>query len=573
MHDRDLTGRSAKAEKSDAQPRPERYAKRDTVCVGNPTSIRKRRRGQFEASRLLRSRPVVSLRLEVSAPPVERVVDDHPIAQHLVVIREIGRETKRDGEQPSGLWGQVMSRGVGTADDLGEMLQGRIGEPILVQKGIEGAKFTDVAELDARHVIGDRTGLLGDHQDLIGRHVEKFSVVVDEPIDQPRASNAIDFRAFSRNPLHGQTHMMGPTIDPVCAVERETSLDTIVSSSQPKRYEITMSRMSKREIVTPPTTARWLLLISQLPPKPAYLRVKIWRRLQRLGAISVKNSVYVLPASEQALEDFQWLLREIEQSGGEGMICEANLIDGLSDQELQGLFDAARDADYEEIASHLRTITAAIRRKRKALTEEAPELKTQVAKRRRRFAEVHAIDFFGATGRMIVEGLFSEIETRLDAPDQKEQLGRNNNSVELVGKTWVTRSGVHVDRIACAWLIRRFVDPEARFKFVSVKNYDAESGELRFDMFKAEFTHVGDMCSFEVLLERVGLNDPALRAIAEIVHDIDLKDGKFGREQAAGIAHVIAGICTSRKDDLARVERGSALFDDTYEYFRKKRGR
>src|SRR5215467_13152958 len=106
----------------------------------------------------------------------------------------------------------------------------------------------------------------------------------------------------------------------------------------------------------PQPAARWLLLVHQLPPKPAYLRVKIWRRLQSLGAISVKNSVYVLPASEQTLEDFQWLLREIEEGGGEGMICEANLVDGLSDQEVRGLFDTARDADYAEIASALRTL-------------------------------------------------------------------------------------------------------------------------------------------------------------------------------------------------------------------------
>jgi hypothetical protein len=148
---------------------------------------------------------------------------------------------------------------------------------------------------------------------------------------------------------------------------------------------------------------------------------------------------------------------------------------------------------------------------------------------------------------MIVEGLLSEIEQRLtdtEIQDQKPHLAPNESSAELVGKTWVTRSGVHVDRIACAWLIRRFIDADARFKFVSAKDYDPTPDEIRFDMFKAEFTHVGDMCSFEVLLERIGLSDPALHAIGEIVHDIDLKDGKFGREQAPGIAHVIAGICT-----------------------------
>jgi hypothetical protein len=331
--------------------------------------------------------------------------------------------------------------------------------------------------------------------------------------------------------------------------------------------------MSKREIGATITTARWLLLIPQLPSDPAYLRVKVWRRLQRLGAISVKNAVYVLPASEQGLEDFQWLLREIEQGGGEGMICEANLIDGLTDQAVRELFDSARDADYEEIASQLRTIRAATaRRKRKSLADELPELKTRLIKLRRRFTDINAIDFFGAKGRMIVEGLLTEMEKRLidtDGSDQKD-IALQESSAELVGKTWVTRSGVHVDRIACAWLIRRFIDPDARFKFVSAKDHEPSSGELRFDMFKAEFTHVGDMCSFEVLLKRIALNDPALRAIAEIVHDIDLKDSKFGREQVAGIAHVIAGICASQKDDLARIARGSALFDDAYEYFRKK---
>ena len=332
--------------------------------------------------------------------------------------------------------------------------------------------------------------------------------------------------------------------------------------------------MSSLGTLTQKSASRWLLLIPQLPASPPYLRVKIWRRLQRLGAISLKNSVYCLPASEQALEDFQWLLREIEQGGGEGAICEANLIDGLDDKEIQQLFGAARDTDYEEIAAQLRPIRASLRRKRKPVAEEDPELKSKIAKLRRRFSEIGAIDFFGAKGRVIVEGLFSEIEKRLAGDDAANSVRPSpNRPADLVGKTWVTRSGVHVDRIACAWLIRRFIDPQAQFKFVSAKDYDPKIGELRFDMFKGEFTHEGDMCSFEVLLERSALDDPALRAIAEIVHDIDLKDGKFGRDQTPGIAHVIGGICASQKDDPARIERGSALFDDTYEYFRKRRGR
>src|SRR5258705_4956159 len=95
---------------------------------------------------------------------------------------------------------------------------------------------------------------------------------------------------------------------------------------------------------------RWLLLIHQLPAKPAYLRVKVWRRLQALGAVAVKNAVYVLPANEQTQEDFEWVLKEIIEGGGEAMICEALLIDGLSDQEVRTLFTAARDQDYEALA-------------------------------------------------------------------------------------------------------------------------------------------------------------------------------------------------------------------------------
>jgi hypothetical protein len=144
----------------------------------------------------------------------------------------------------------------------------------------------------------------------------------------------------------------------------------------------------------------------------------------------------------------------------------------------------------------------------------------------------------------------------------------------LSAKTWVTRRGVHIDRIACAWLIRRFIDKTARFKFVAGKTYAPEPGELSFDMFQADFTHEGDRCTFEVMLERTGLGDPALRAIGEIVHDLDLKDGKFGREQAAGIAQIIAGVCLTLDDDLARIERGGAIFDDTYESLRRaRRGR
>jgi hypothetical protein len=145
-----------------------------------------------------------------------------------------------------------------------------------------------------------------------------------------------------------------------------------------------------------------------------------------------------------------------------------------------------------------------------------------------------------------------------------EQAKASLNRAQYQGRTWVTRTGIKVDRMASAWLIRKFIDPDARFKFVPAKGYRPEKGEIRFDMFEAEFTHEGELCTFEVLVQRFGLAGPALRAIAEIVHDIDVKDAKYGREEAPGIGQLVAGIAAAHPDDEARLERGTALFDDLY---------
>jgi len=313
-------------------------------------------------------------------------------------------------------------------------------------------------------------------------------------------------------------------------------------------------------------------LIHQLPTKPAYFRVKIWRRLQSLGAVAVKSTVYALPANTETQEDFEWLLKEIVDGGGEAMLCEARLIDGLTDAQVRALFDAARDADYAEIAKEARDLAKAL--DAEAAGDRSVEPRAQISRLRKRLAELVTIDFFGATGRLAVEALLAGLEARV-AEDQAmiEDLSRAAAPIaELRGRTWVTRRDIHVDRIACSWLIRGFIDPEAIIRFVPGKGYVPEAGELRFDMFEGEITHEGDRCSFEVLLARAGLADPALQAIAEIVHDIDLKDGKFGREETSGIASLIAGIAVASDDDNKRIALGSQVFDNLHQYFRARRG-
>ena len=317
------------------------------------------------------------------------------------------------------------------------------------------------------------------------------------------------------------------------------------------------------------------MLIHQLPPKPDYFRVKIWRRLQRLGAVAIKNSVYVLPKNDQTQEDFQWVLREIVEGGGEASLCEARFVDGLTDDQVEALFQTARSSEYGEIVEQARRLAEIPLPEGPIEDSRRTQNEVDLARLKRRLADVVGIDFFGAPGREAAEGLVSGVEARMHERRTGKQIAvvARSRREDLQEKTWVTRKGIHVDRMASAWFIRRFIDSSARFKFVSPKGYKPLPGELRFDMFEAEFTHEGDRCTLEVLMERTGVNEPAVGRIAEIVHDIDLKDGKFGRQETPGIEQLIAGIAMAHKDDLVRLERGCAVFDDLYEYFRRKSGR
>lgn len=307
----------------------------------------------------------------------------------------------------------------------------------------------------------------------------------------------------------------------------------------------------------------WLLLIPQLPAKPAYLRVRVWRRLQAMGAAALKNAVHALPARDDTRALFRELRAEITAGGGEALILEARLAEGMTDAELRAVFDAARDADYEELAREARTVA------------EAEYVSTADVRRlRKRLDEIAAIDFFGAHGRQAADAVIAQADGRAGRhPDVSGPGAPELTPGELKGRTWVTRRHVHVDRIASAWLIRRFIDPSPSFKLVDGKGYQPEPGELRFDMADAEFTHEGDRCTFETLVFRTGLDgDGALIALAEIVHDLDIADDRFGRPETAGVAALINGICAGTDDDVERIARGSAALDGFHAHFTKRRG-
>jgi hypothetical protein len=339
----------------------------------------------------------------------------------------------------------------------------------------------------------------------------------------------------------------------------------VSSEADPYDSPVITPEISAAVAVDQSSAARWLLLIHQIPRKPDYLRVKIGRRLDRIGAVAIKNSIYVLPFSAQAVEDFQWVLHEIAEGGGEASICRAEFVDGLTDAEIEQLLREARARDYEEIASRARAVLRVLPLGRAISDERRARAQSDLSRIRSRLDALSRIDFFDARAASPAASLVQSIQDRLTPPRRNEpSIPTMVASSEMSNRTWVTREGIFVDRIASAWLIRRFIDPGARFKFVAGRGYRPEPGELRFDMFEAEYTHEGDRCTFETLLRRFRLEDPALHEIAEIVHDIDLHDGKFERQDARGIERVLAGIAATHPDDLSRLERGSELFNDLY---------
>jgi hypothetical protein len=317
------------------------------------------------------------------------------------------------------------------------------------------------------------------------------------------------------------------------------------------------------------TARTWLLLIHQIPPKPDYLRVKIWRRLHQVGAVAVKQSVYVLPHSDQALEDFSWILKEIIEGGGDGSISEAVFLEGLTDDQVVALFQAARNADYEKIGEDARSLVDGLSRDSSAGKDGSSKRRAHFSRLKRRFEEIVAIDFFGAPAAGGAGGALADLETRIAGVERRPRQAVPAVP-ELKGRTWVTRKGVYVDRIACAWLVRRFVDPGARFRFVTGKVYQGKSNEIRFDMFEAEYTHEGDRCSFEVMVDRLGLDDNGLSQVAQIIHDMDLKDPKFHRPEVDGLRLLFDGITAASIGDSERLERGFVILDEMFASFSKQ---
>jgi len=297
----------------------------------------------------------------------------------------------------------------------------------------------------------------------------------------------------------------------------------------------------------------WLLLLLSLPPRPSSLRVRAWRRLRALGAVPLRSSAYLLPHSPDRYEQFQWLAPEIQKDGGEATLLKVDRIENMKQADVIRLFQDARNADYAALTERYRRL---LKGRRPRLAEELSRL----ARETDRLAD---IDFFDAPAKRDVQRARETVEMRTAAP--RERPGQRPALLDLgalKGRRWATRPRPHVDRIASAWLIKRFIDAGAEFLFAPAEDLPADA--IAFDVAGAEFGHHGEDCTFETLLRRSGLRDRKLSAIAEIVHEADLRDQKYARDEARGLDLALRGLLSAIKDDHEALAYGMTLFDGLY---------
>lgn len=312
----------------------------------------------------------------------------------------------------------------------------------------------------------------------------------------------------------------------------------------------------------------WVVFSYSLPSKPrSSPRVAVWRRLRSLGAVSPKDGVHVLPGRDECVEAFQWLGHEVEQAKGSALVMRVERFEGLPDARLIDLFQRARNRDYEEFDTQASRLEKSLGRSGKRRPQDLGQARDDLERLRQRCAEIARVDFFDCPEAAPVAARLGRIAQLLSpAPSGKAAVPAATVAAYR-DKRWVTRPHPHVDRLACGWLVRRFINPRAAIRYAETPEPD----EVAFDMTGSEFGHRGNLCTFETMLKAFGLDDPGLRAIAEIVHEIDLRDGRYARAEIVGVDAILRGWLTL--PDHERESHGIALFEGLYAAFSQTSGR
>ncbi len=323
--------------------------------------------------------------------------------------------------------------------------------------------------------------------------------------------------------------------------------------------------------MTKAASQEWLLLFYSVPSHPVSKRMKIWRKLAKTGAVQLKGAVYILPATEETEEFSQWLIGEVKSLGGDGAFVRTAEIKTMSEAEIRRLFTEQAAREYRKLEKPIDVLERKVQSIRKGSKgEEKKRLAAQTAKFARDLDEVSRRDYFGSGAGQVLKKRLQTIEGSLREAEKKNPEKAAFIEVarlqDYQGRTWATRKNPFVDRMASAWLIRRFIDPKASFLFIDERSVASlDDGTVAFDVRGGQFTHVGDLCTFEVLVRSFGIKDKAVKKIAEIVHDLDVKDDKYGKPETAGVEDILSGIRKTAKNDEDGLERGMSAFEMLYQ--------
>ncbi len=322
--------------------------------------------------------------------------------------------------------------------------------------------------------------------------------------------------------------------------------------------------------------ANWLLFFYTVPAKPTGSRTKIWRRLTKIGAVKLKSAVYLLPDTEEHTETLTWLVAEISSLGGEGAFAKSRTIEPFSEIELIDLFNRQCDQRF----SHLSEKLDRLERKISGYTGKIgpKRLADQLNKLEREFSNLKKTDFFASKVGIELEKRIKQVKDAIDhltVADKKQiPAADSRQSIPLLKKDnyqrkiWVTRKNPFVDRMACGWLIKSFIDSEAGFAFID-DNYPlpVTAHQITYDITRGDFTHVNDLCTFEVMLIAFGLQNPELTRMARIVHAIDLHDESRSYPEAEGLERILTGIQKTATDSNRALAQGMDVFAALYASF------
>ncbi len=319
------------------------------------------------------------------------------------------------------------------------------------------------------------------------------------------------------------------------------------------------------------TFREWLLIFYSVPSHPVSNRVKIWRKLAKAGAVQLKGAVYILPANEEHEEFFQWLIGEVKSMGGDGAFVKSAEIKSMDETDTRRLFLQQAEQEYRRFEKDVEALERKVQSVRKGTGgKESGHFAEHLSKLVKEFEEIRKRDFFSAPAGNELWKRIRAIETGLKKVDRKisgpTASIRLYQPAEFRDRVWVTRKNPFVDRMASAWLIRRFIDGKASFKFIDERELSTQRGDVStFDIRGGQFTHVGDLCTFEVLVKSFGIRDKAVKKLAEIVHDLDVKDDKYGTTESTGVEDILSGIRKTAKNDSDSLERGMAVFEMLYQ--------